>query len=69
MFTLPNAPRLQHRKGDQHEIKNLYDHHDRVYMDSLPPRRTYRRSRVGMCNNSLRMENLKLCIQRFHLYV
>ena len=56
MFTLPNAPRLQHRKGDQQEIKNLYDHHDRVHLDSLPARRTYRRSRVGMCNNSLRMK-------------
>ena len=59
MFIVPSATEFQHLKGVQHEDNNLYNHHDYLHMHSLPTRRTYRHSRVGMCSGPLR-RNLRI---------
>jgi hypothetical protein len=56
VFIVHGATEFQHLKGVHNEDNYLYNHHDDLHMHPLPARRAYRRSRIDMCNNSLRME-------------
>jgi len=56
MFIVPSATEFQHLKGVQNEDNNLHNHHDYLHMHPLPARRTYRRSRIDMCNDPLRRD-------------
>jgi hypothetical protein len=56
VFIVHGATEFQHVKGVQNEDNHLCDHHDHLHMHPLPTCRTYRRSRIGMCNDPLSMK-------------